>query len=32
MLLSSTNGGLVFVKAEMDKALFDRLSMNPSFM
>lgn len=32
MLMSNTNGGMVFVRAELDKALFDRLSMNPSFM
>ncbi|PRW57863.1 DEAD DEAH box helicase [Chlorella sorokiniana] len=32
MLMSNTNGGMVFVRAEMDKALFDRLSMNPSFI
>lgn len=30
--MSNTNGGMVFVRAELDKALFDRLSMNPSFM
>ncbi len=32
MLMNSTNGGMVFVRAEMDRALFERLSMNPNFV
>ena len=32
MLQSSTNGGVVFVRCELDTALFDRIAMNPSFM